>query len=246
MPAGQMRGVPQPPGGRIEGTGRTDDEPMHIGPGHPCGLHGPVERLGDLPYDTLGAPPRGRQLELPDGGAGDIGDGGVNALRRHIEPGGEGGARVDGVQLRIGPGPPLGGPGGDDEPGGFEPREQLRGGGLGEAGQLPYLGARQRPVLQQQIERGPVVHGAQYARSTGCGSGCTGCTPGCGSGHDGCTCPSAADVLSWTVRKVSYSAGRKVSRMSGGSQWSARPRQPKRYVGGPRGQVQEPGSLTRT
>jgi hypothetical protein len=48
VPAGQVGGVPQPPGGRIEGPGRPDDDPVHLGPGEPGGFHGPVERVGDL------------------------------------------------------------------------------------------------------------------------------------------------------------------------------------------------------
>lgn len=139
MPAGQMGGVPQPPGGRVEGAGCADDHSVHVGAGDPGGLHGPVECLGDLAYDALGAPSRGRQLELADGGTGDVGDGGADPVRGHIEPAGEGGPRVDGVQLSVGPGPPFGGPGGDDEPGGLEPRQKLGRGGLGEAGKFAYL-----------------------------------------------------------------------------------------------------------
>lgn len=181
MPAGQVRGVPQASGGRVEGAGGGDDDAVDVGAGQPGGLHGSVERLGDLLDDAVGAAAGGRQFELADGGPGDVGDRRADPQRGDIESGGERGTRMDGVQLGVGAGPPLRGAGGDHQTGGLQPCQQLRCGGLGEARQLPYLGARERTVLQQQVERGPVVHGAQYARCTGC----------C-SGHDGCTCPSAA------------------------------------------------------
>lgn len=163
VPAGQVRGVPQPPGTGVEGPRRPDDDPVHIGAGQPGVLYRPVQRLRHLPHHGVGTPPRGAQLELPDRLTGHIGDGGDDPLGVHIQPSDMGGPRVHRVQLRIGPRPPGHGPGGDNQPGRLQPRQQLRGGGLGEPGQLSDPGPRQGPVLQQQIEGGPVVHGPQNA-----------------------------------------------------------------------------------
>jgi hypothetical protein len=160
---------------------------VHIGAGHPGGLHRAVQRVGHLPYDALGATARGGELELADGRSGDVGDGGADAQRGDVEAGGVGGACVDAVQLGVGARPALGGAGGHDQTRGLQPGQQLGGGGLGEAGELPDPGPGQGAVLEQQIECGTVVHGTQYTRGTGGGSG-----------HDGCTCLSTC-----TVRKVS-------------------------------------------
>lgn len=194
MPAGQMGGVPQPPGAGVEGAGRADDDAVQIAPDEVGGLHGPVERVGDLPHHGLTrSTPRGAHLELPDHVPGDVRDGGPDPLGRHIEPGDVCGARVDRVQLGVGPRPPLGGPGRHHQPRRLQPCEQLRRGRLGQPGELPDPGTGQGPVLQEQIEGGAVVHGAEYARRS---RGST--------GHDGSTCPSGLGFPNLTVRKVSY------------------------------------------
>ena len=83
VPAGQVGGVAQPPGGRVEGAGRADDQPVHVGAGEPGGLHRPVERLGDLPHDAARrAGPGCGSSNSPTVRAGDVGDGGEDALRR--------------------------------------------------------------------------------------------------------------------------------------------------------------------
>ncbi len=182
VPAGQVRGVPQPPGARVERPRGADDDPVDVGAGEARVLHRPVERVGDLAHHAVGAPPGGGQFELPDGPPGHVRDGGGDAPPVHVEPGHMGGARVHRVELGVGSGASLAGPGGHDEPGGFQPGQQLGRGGLGEPGQLPDPGPGQRPVLQQQIQRGPVVHGPQDPRGARCAGG-----TGSGSRHRGCT-----------------------------------------------------------
>lgn len=55
VPAGQVRGVPQPSGARVEGARRADDEPVDVGAGEPGVLHRPVQRVGDLAHHAVGA-----------------------------------------------------------------------------------------------------------------------------------------------------------------------------------------------
>lgn len=164
MPARQVGGVAQPAGVGVEGAGGADDEPVDVVPGEPGRLHRPVEGIRHLPYDGLGGPPaRSGELELSHRPSGDVGDGGADALRRDVEPGGVRGTRIDHVQLGVGARPPLAGPGGEYEPRGLQPGQQLRGGRLGEAGELADPGAGERAVLQEEVEGGTVVHGAQDA-----------------------------------------------------------------------------------
>lgn len=203
MPAGQVRGVPQPPGARVEGARGADDDPVDVGAGEPGLLHRPVQRVGHLAHHAVGTPAGCRQLELPDRRPGHVRDGGDDAPLVHIEPRHMGGARVHHVELRVGSGAPLAGPGGDDQTGRLQPGQELRGGGLGQARELADPGAGERAVLQQQIEGGPVVHGPQYP-------GVPGVVP----------VIVDAPTLVDSVRKLSYS-GRTVRRRSPGRQWGA-------------------------
>lgn len=188
VPAREVGGVAQAAGVRVEGAGGADDEPVDVVAGEARGLHGAVEGVGDLADDGLGGPPsRGLELERTHRAAGDVGDGGEDALGSDVESGGVRGRRIDLVQLGVGAGSSLGGAGGEDEAGRFEAGEQLGGGRLGEAGELADPCAGQLPVLQEEVQGGAVVHGAQDAR----GARRTGC-----SCHVVDTCLSTAQLLS--------------------------------------------------
>lgn len=54
MPAGQVGGVPQPPGRGVEGAGGADDQAPDVLAGDSGRLDGPVEGVGDLTYDAGG------------------------------------------------------------------------------------------------------------------------------------------------------------------------------------------------
>ena len=124
-----------------------------------------------------------------------------------------GGGRVDRVQLRVGARAARGGAGGQDQPGRLQAGQQLRGGGLRQAGELADPGPGQRAVLQQEVERGPVVHGAQDARRARCAGG---------AGHDASLSQSRPGRVRATVRKVSYWR-RKVGRAVRGASREVRP-----------------------
>lgn len=163
MPAGQMGGVPQPAGVRVEGAGGAHHHAPQIGPHQSGGLRGAVQGVGHLPDHAGAASAGGREAELADGASGDVRDGGPDALRVHIDPGGVAGRGVDRVELRARSGSPLAGAGGHHKTGGLQPRQQLGGGRLGEPGQLADLRAGERSVFEQQVEGGAVVHRPQHA-----------------------------------------------------------------------------------
>lgn len=126
MPAGQVGGVAQPAGVGVEGARGSDDQAADVVPGEPGGLHRAVEGVGDLAYDGLGrAAAGGGQFVRADRAAGDVGDGGEDALGGDVETRRVGGARIDLVQLGAGARPALAGAGGQDESGGFQTGEEL-------------------------------------------------------------------------------------------------------------------------
>ncbi|MDH6570293.1 hypothetical protein M2160_005314 [Streptomyces sp. SAI-117] len=164
VPAGEVGGVAQPARARVEGARGADDEPVDVAAGQPRRLHRAVEGLGDLLHDGLGgSPSRGRQFEGAHLAAGDVGDRGEDALGGDVEPGGVGGGRVDLVELGVGSRPALAGTGGEDEPRRLEAGQELGRGRLGEAGELADPRTGEGAVLQQEVERGTVVHGAECA-----------------------------------------------------------------------------------
>lgn len=177
---------------------------------------------------------RGGQLVLAHGAAGDIGDGGEDALGRDIQARRVGGPRIDGVQLGVGARPPLARAGGQHESGGLQPGEELGGGGLGQPGQLSDPGPRERSVREQQIEGGAVVHGAQDARGARrTGGSCHVCR------HLPFNCPVAqlprVAVGKSTARSLLGKfpiGGRKVGRGPWRRQEKPPPRQQSRYLRG--------------
>lgn len=169
VPAGQVAGVAQLAGLRVEGAGGRDDQPVHVGAPEPGGLDGLAERLGHL-CDGVAALPVG-VFEAADHLAGEVGDGRRDPVGGDVESTHVGGAGVEGVELGVGPGLAAVGAGGHDQPGGLQPGQQLGGGGLGQAGQVPDPGPGQRSVRQQELQRGAVVHGAQQAGRSGGGGG---------------------------------------------------------------------------
>ena len=133
----------------------------------PADADGAVDGLEDVAHRVRAGPARGAELVVADRAPGDVGDRGEDPGRGHVEGHDVGGVGVHGVQLGARAGPAVGVAAGDDQPGVGQPGEQLGGGGLGEAGQLAELGARQRPVLEEQVERGPVVDAAEQAGGPG-------------------------------------------------------------------------------
>lgn len=164
VPARQVGGVAQPARARVEGARGADDEPVDVAAGQSRRLDRAVEGVGDLLDDGLGgSASRGRQFEGADRAAGDVGDRGEDAFGGDVEPGGVRGGRVDLVQLGVGTGPALGGTGGEDEARRLKAGQELGRGRLGEAGELADPRTGEGAVLQQEVERGTVVHGAECA-----------------------------------------------------------------------------------
>lgn len=126
MPAGKVRGVPQPPGVGVEGAGCSDDEPVDVVAGQPRRFDRAVEGVGDLAYDGLGGAPAGSgQLVLAHRPSGHVRDGGEDALGGDVQARRVGRARIDHVQLGVGARAPLAGPGGEYQTGRFEAGQEL-------------------------------------------------------------------------------------------------------------------------
>ncbi len=172
VPAGQVGGVAQAPGVRVEGARGADDQAVEVGAGQSRRPHRAVQGVGDLPDDGgAAAAAGGGQLVAADRAAGEVGDGGADPPAGDVEPGDVGGGRVDPVQPGARAGTALGGAGGQDQSGGLQAGQELGGGRFGQSGEPADPGARQRPVLQQEVQGGAVVHGAQHARGARCTSG---------------------------------------------------------------------------
>lgn len=169
MPAGEVAGVAQPAGLRVEGARGADDHPPQVGAVQPGGLDGLPEGLGHL-IDGLRALGVG-DLVGGDDRARDVGDGRQYPLRGDVEAADVRGPRVDRVELGAGAGAAAVRAGGDDESDRFQTGQQLGGGGLGQPGQVPDTGPGERAVRQHEFECGPVVHGAQQAGRSGRGGG---------------------------------------------------------------------------
>ncbi len=164
VPAGEVGGVAQTARGGVEGAGGADHEAVDVVPGEARRLHRAVQGVGDLLDDRgAGAPAGGGQFVPADRAAGDVGDRGEDPLGGDVEPGGVTGGRVDLVELGVRARPAFGGAGGQDEARRLQAGQELGGGRLGQAGELADPRTGQLSVLQQQVEGGPVVHGAQDA-----------------------------------------------------------------------------------
>ena len=106
-------------------------------------------------------------LDPADHRTGDVGAGGDHPVRPDVHADDVGAARHDGVELgvRAAPAGLLADPG--DQPALLQPLDQLRGGDLGQAGQLAELGAGQRAAFEQQLQRRTVVDRPQQAGRAG-------------------------------------------------------------------------------
>lgn len=165
VPARQMGGVAEAAGVRVERARGGYHRPVEVPAGQSRRLHRPVQGVGDLLDDGHGgAAGRGGQFVTADGAAGDVGDGRADPVRVHVQRGGVRGGRVHGVEPGARARAALRGAGGEDQPGRLQTGQELGGGRLGQAGELADPGTRQRAVLQQEVQGGTVVHGAQDAR----------------------------------------------------------------------------------
>jgi hypothetical protein len=108
----------------------------------------------------------GRLLDPAEHRSGDVRAGGDGALGTDLDPDHERTRRDDRVQrgVRTAPAGLFADPG--DESPFLETFHQLGSGHLGQTRQLAELSTRQRPLVQQQLERGPVVDGPQESRGT--------------------------------------------------------------------------------
>ncbi len=165
VPAGEVAGVAELAGRRVERPGRADDQAVQVRPVEAWLEHGGVESIRDvLQRGDPGSAP-GADLGPPDDVAADVGDRRDDVARRDVERGDVREDRVDLVELGAAARTPFADTRGDDQTATLEPGQQLRRGRLGQTGQLTEPGARQRPVLEQQVEGGAVVHAAQQPRS---------------------------------------------------------------------------------